>query len=99
MNRHIAIRLRNSTDAPRSENEHGAKQGRERLVMSALGPRLLGYRELASHLGIGVSTCKRWVANGVLPPPDIRIGGIVRWSPQTIDKWQRHHGSLKGGGR
>lgn len=52
---------------------------------------MLGYRELADYLGIGVRTCKRWVAEGEIPAPDLRLRGVVRWHPDTIDRWLVRH--------
>jgi excisionase family DNA binding protein len=57
------------------------------LARSALGPAMLSYRDLAAHLAIGERTVKRWTAEGTLPAPDLRLRGIVRWRPATIDRW------------
>ena len=57
------------------------------LARSVLGPAMLSYRDLAAYLAIGERTVKRWTAEGTLPAPDLRLRGIVRWRPATIDKW------------
>ncbi|MDM8005327.1 MAG: helix-turn-helix domain-containing protein [Phycisphaerae bacterium] len=51
-------------------------------------PRAWGYKDFADFLGIGVRTAKRWVATGVLPRPDFRRHGVVRWFPETIERWK-----------
>lgn len=48
---------------------------------------MLTYAELAAFLRIGLRTCKRWVGNGTLPAPDLRIGGVVRWHRDTVERW------------
>jgi len=48
---------------------------------------MLDYAGLAGVLGVGLRTCKRWVAKGTLPAPDLRVGRIVRWHPHTIRLW------------
>ena len=48
---------------------------------------MLNYTGLAKLLGIGVRTAKRWVSEGVLPAPDLRLRGVVRWHPSTIRAW------------
>ena len=66
------------------------------LAQSAMGPSMLNYRELAEHLGIGLRTCKGWVSEGVLPAPDLRLRGIVRWRASTIEKWLSKQAGGKG---
>ena len=48
---------------------------------------MLGYAGLAEYLGIGIRTAKRWVAEGILPRPDLRMRGVVRWRRETIEAW------------
>ncbi len=47
---------------------------------------LLKDREVASRLGIGVSTVWRLSKAGKLPPP-IKIGGSTRWRVSEISEW------------
>jgi predicted site-specific integrase-resolvase len=51
-------------------------------------PRSWQYADWAAFLGIGLRTAKRWVAEGVLPRPDFRQRGVVRWWPETVERWQ-----------
>jgi len=53
---------------------------------TARGP-MLTYRELSDYLGIGLRTCKRWVSEGTLPSPDLRIGRVVRWHRDPVERW------------
>jgi len=48
--------------------------------------KLLGLRELASHIGVTESTVRAWYANGYLPPPHIP-GPQPKWSIAAIDRW------------
>jgi predicted site-specific integrase-resolvase len=48
---------------------------------------MMDYRSIAARLRISMRTAKRWVAEGVLPPPDLRLRRIVRWRPETIETW------------
>ena len=57
---------------------------------------MMGYRSIAAFLGIGLRTAKRWVAEGVLPPPDLRLRGIVRWRPETVQTWLCRQGRNAG---
>ena len=57
--------------------------------------RLLSYADVATFVGISLRTCKRWVAEGVLPAPDLRIRGIVRWRPSTIERWVDRQGKMR----
>ena len=64
-----------------------SKADAQALARSALGPAMLSYRDLAAYLAIGERTVKRWTAEGTLPAPDLRLRGVVRWRPATIDRW------------
>ena len=49
---------------------------------------LLTLADLAAHLRIGRATAFRLLAQGQLPPPDVRIGRrILRWRPATIARF------------
>jgi len=69
----------------------------EALARSALGVGMLTYADLAAMLNMGERTVRRWVAEGVLPPPDLRLRGVIRWRPATIEQWLRQQ--AKGGTR
>lgn len=41
----------------------------------------------ADYLGIGRRTFQSWRAAGKLPPPDLAIGRVLRWRPETVTSW------------
>lgn len=43
-------------------------------------------REAAEMLSLGVSTFRKYVAEGLLPQP-VKIGGSVRWRISEIAEW------------
>lgn len=47
-------------------------------------PRLLGKREVATYLGISLSTVIRWHKSGELPAP-IRLGKRILWDRHQLD--------------
>ncbi|MBI1372710.1 MAG: helix-turn-helix domain-containing protein [Phycisphaera sp.] len=59
----------------------------EAMATSVLGDSMLKLKEVAEFLGIGLSTAKRWKAQGKFPPPDFRVSGIIRWRVGTIERW------------
>ncbi|QNN24114.1 helix-turn-helix domain-containing protein [Planctomycetales bacterium ZRK34] len=71
------------------------KQGLEAMAKSAMGAGMLTYADLAATLNIGDRTVRRWVAEGTLPPPDLRLRGIVRWRPETIERWLNKQGEKR----
>ena len=57
--------------------------------------RLWSYTDVAAFVGLSVRTAKRWTAEGILPPPDLRLRGVVRWKPSTISKWLDKQGKTR----
>lgn len=49
--------------------------------------RLIGIREVCARLSIGVSTLKKWVAEGKFPKGIVLGPTVVRWSEQTVSEW------------
>jgi predicted DNA-binding transcriptional regulator AlpA len=49
--------------------------------------------ELAAALGISRRTMERERSAGRFPPPDLTIGRMPLWRPETIRRW------VEGGGR
>lgn len=47
---------------------------------------LLKAEDLAELLGISLRSVWRRIADGSVPKP-VRIGRLVRWHRQTIEKW------------
>jgi len=49
--------------------------------------RLLNSKEVARRLSVSLRTFERWVATGIFPGVDLRIGRTVRWKTTTVDRW------------
>lgn len=49
--------------------------------------KMLSPREFAQFLGVSRRTFQTWRAAGKLPPPDVDIGRVLRWAPETIRDW------------
>lgn len=45
---------------------------------------------LAALLDIGVSTLDRMKASGQIGPPEVRVGGSVRWHRAEVEAWLAH---------
>lgn len=53
-----------------------------------LPPGLVGLKALAELVGIGEPTIVRWVAKGVVPPPDfVTAAGRKIWQVSTVTRW------------
>lgn len=48
---------------------------------------MLKPEDVAGMLNIGQRTLWRWLAQGLIPQPDLRMERTIRWRPATIDKW------------
>lgn len=48
-------------------------------------PRLLTARDVAEYLNVSPNTIRRMAERGDLPKP-IKIGGVVRWDINAIDR-------------
>lgn len=58
----------------------------DRLAVSA--GAMLALSDICTILNIGRSTGEKLLANGTLPPPDLRIGKrLLRWRPSTIERF------------
>ena len=44
--------------------------------------------DVASHLGVGQSTVRAYLARRRMPQPDGRLGGKPWWRPETIREWR-----------
>lgn len=51
---------------------------------------LLDRPALAALLDIGVSTLDRMKASGQIGPPEVRVGGSVRWHRAEVEAWLAH---------
>ena len=61
---------------------------------------LLDRPALAALLDIGVSTLDRMKAAGQIGPPEVRVGGSVRWHRAEVEAWLAHRtpaGELRDG--
>lgn len=56
--------------------------------MAAPGEDLLGYRDIATMLGVTEATLRNYRRRGYMPPPDIMLADRPRWRVATIDAWQ-----------
>ena len=61
--------------------------------------RLMSAVEVAKLLNIGLRTVWRLSSNGVLPPPAVRQGRIVRWLRGDIIRWINAQAERNGAGR
>jgi predicted DNA-binding transcriptional regulator AlpA len=48
---------------------------------------LLSVNDLARLFKGSRRTIERMRASGKLPPPDLRVGKLPRWKPETIREW------------
>lgn len=64
------------------------------LRMEVITPRRLAFRldEVAESLGISRRTIERERSAGRFPRPDLHIGKMPLWTPETIRRW------VEGGG-
>ena len=53
----------------------------------ALAPLLVNADDAGHLLGVSGRTVRRWNQSGDLPAPDLRIGGIARWSVDELRRW------------
>lgn len=50
----------------------------------------LAMTEIGERLGISPTTVRSYFDAGRLPEPDVTVGRVRGWSPETIDKWQQN---------
>ena len=50
-------------------------------------PALWTMDDVATHLSVCRRTTERMLATGKLPKPDVRLGKLMRWKPETIFAW------------
>jgi predicted DNA-binding transcriptional regulator AlpA len=53
--------------------------------------------EIAAEMGVDVRTLRRWPAAGRFPPPDKKIGRVMRWRPSTVIAWFADDGAPPAG--
>lgn len=46
-----------------------------------------GIGEVAKFLNVHPQTARRWLKKGILPPPVVKVGRIVRWSRAQLEKF------------
>lgn len=76
-----------SSDAHTGRQADPPPSGMERLTLA------LRMDQVAAALGVSRSTIERARAAGRFPPPDLRIGRMPLWRPETVRRW------TEGGGR
>ena len=47
---------------------------------------LLTKRDVAQRLGLTLRTTERWIANGIIPSPDVGVKTTLRWKPETLNQ-------------
>lgn len=47
---------------------------------------LLTKLDVAQRLGLSLRTTERWIANGVIPAPDVVVRTTLRWKPETLNQ-------------
>lgn len=58
------------------------------ITSKAESPLVYDAADISMLIGIGQRTLWRWIATGVFPKPDIRIGKrIVKWRRETVLAW------------
>jgi predicted DNA-binding transcriptional regulator AlpA len=60
---------------------------------------LLTLDDLAAALRIGRRTAERGVSAGTLPRPDLYLGRLPRWRPESLRRWLDAQADGRGGGR
>lgn len=59
--------------------------------------RYLGVTEVAERTGLAVNTVKSYSKiPGRMPQPDVMIGRVKGWLPETIDRWMERRGQRPG---
>lgn len=48
---------------------------------------LLSVRDVAAVLGCARRTVERLRSAGKFPGPDVRVGKLPRWRPETLNRW------------
>jgi hypothetical protein len=56
---------------------------------SPYGPRLVPARGVAERYGVHLRSVSRWVARGVIPPPDQVINDRRYWFLETLERADR----------
>lgn len=49
--------------------------------------RMVGPAEVAQLMSIGRRTFDRLRSRGEVPDPDFQSGRVIRWWPETIERW------------
>ncbi|MCO6436449.1 MAG: helix-turn-helix domain-containing protein [Phycisphaerae bacterium] len=52
-----------------------------------MGDPLLGIEQIAQWVGVAQRTIRREIARSNFPPPDARIGRLLRWKMTTLALW------------
>jgi predicted DNA-binding transcriptional regulator AlpA len=82
--------LANAVDRPPEDPRLEAKRG---PILPAGFERMISIDDLAALLSCSRRLVERMRSAEKVPKPDIKIGKMPRWRPETIRKW------IEGGGR
>ena len=50
---------------------------------------LLTIDDVSKQLNVPVKTLRQWVYRGLIP--NLKLNGVVRFSPRSIDEWMAKH--------
>ena len=53
---------------------------------------LLGIADLATYLNCSRRLVERMRSAGKVPPPDLHVGRMPRWKPETVRRWTEQGG-------
>jgi predicted site-specific integrase-resolvase len=52
---------------------------------------LLSARRVATRYGVHLGSIDRWVRFGKIPPPDVYVGRLRFWRPETLEEADRQN--------
>jgi hypothetical protein len=61
--------------------------------------RLLSARGVASRYGVHLGSLSRWIASGVIPPPDTYINRVRFWFVESLDAADRRRAAEHAAGK
>ena len=59
--------------------------------------KLMSPKELSEYLGVKESSLAVWRTNKTYPLPYIKVGGLIRYNKDAVDKWLESRTKNTGG--